>query len=1197
MTRLARAALLWGIAAILKGAPAAGVETPRRVARVAPEIRDAEDAGRVDPGLPVEKMVLVLPVRDQAGLERFLTELQDPASPRFRRWLTPSEFGERFGARKEDLEAIAGWLRSEGFAVEGAGAGRTALVFSGRAADVERAFDTELHVYLKDGRPAVGNARPMTLPPSLGRVAVRGLLPVNGFGRRSPLVREARPLVNGTQGLGLSPADFATLYGLDGVYPSARGAGQKIAIVARTNILLSDARSFRAIFGLPPRDPLVVLNGDDPGVLFGDLALLETNLDLEWSAGLAPEADVLVVVSKSTLITDGIDLSCLYAVDQNLAGILSVSYDACEPKLAPEEVSFFTNLWAQAAAQGISVLVSAGDSGAAGCDNGKSVGTVAAVNGLGTSPYATSVGGTQFDDGGNPSLFWGSTNDPVTRKTVLGPIPEVAWNESGAVPGGSGLLAGGGGASILYGRPAWQSVPGAPAGTQRLVPDIAVNAGGRVPYYLVSLGSLFPVYGTSAAAPAFAGIAALLYEAAGGRLGSLNPSLYALGVRQYADEITTVFRDVTSGSNSVPGVNGWSAGPGYDAATGLGSPDGAALAAALQAGSVPASGVDFDLTASPAVVAVAPGGSADVRLSIASATGTDPFATVSVDVPPDGVTATLGPARASAGVGIVGYASAGVPATLTLAASPDAPSRSFTLNVSASAGSVTRRVSLLVSVGGTNLSPAGPELQVPAVLSVPGVGGSHFTSDLVAVNRSGSDATLLFRYVPSPGTPGSAGPVFGTSLPAGRQFYTADATAYLAANGFDFSGGDPEGTLFLAFVGASSPGSVFAGSRTSTPDPNASVGGSFGTFMAAVPAGGATADETWVYGLREDAAFRSNLALVHAPAGSTSVGLITLEVQLFDGATGLAAGPPFQQGLVPGEFAQLDRVLARAPGGVTNGYARIRRLSGADRFIAYGVVDDGGAGGGGTSDGSLIVAGGTEGLLPVVLDLPGAIHYQTELTLTNPTAAAAQATLVYTPASVWGSGGGGTATVDLFPGEQLRAPNALDLLRQRGLAIPPGRQGGTLLVLGAVAQARTFNPNPDASVGGTFGLSYPAVDASGRATEEAFVYGLRQDAASRSNLAIADARSGGGPVDYVVEIFDAATGAAEPAATFTKTLSGGEWVQIDGVLGKAGIVEGYARVRPAAGLSDFVTYGVLNDGASADKGTSDGSYLPMVVTR
>jgi pseudomonalisin len=1197
---LARAAFLFGAAALLGGgasvaAPAGPRGTP--VAGVPPGILRSEDSGRVDPALPLEKMLLVFPARDPALLGKFLAELQDPASPRFRRWLTPSEFGNRFGASREDLEAVAAWLRSEGFAVEGATAGRMALVFSGRAADVDRAFDTELHLYQEDGTLRVGNARTMTLPASLARVAVRGLLPLNGRGRRSPLVHEVSPLFTSGASHYLAPADFAAIYGLDVVYPSAGGTGRRIAIVARTNIDLADTRAFRSFFGLPSRDPVVVVNGDDPGVRRGDIALLEANLDIEWSGGLAPDADVVVVVSKSTQTTDGIDLSCLYAVDQDLADIVSVSYGTCEQNLSPAEMAFFTNLWAQAAAEGISVVVSAGDAGAAGCDNGKSLGTVRAVNGLGSSPYATTVGGTQLDSGGNGSLYWSDTNDSQSGRSALGWIPEVAWNESALNRGGSGLLSGGGGESLVYERPSWQTVPGTPAGTQRLVPDISALAGGRSQYLLVSGGALFPVFGTSASAPAFAGIAALLHQVSGGRIGCLNPSLYALGRRQYADGSLTVFHDVTSGSNSVPGVNGFLAGPGYDAATGLGSPDLSALAAAIQEGGVPAGSPAFELTVSPAVVALAPGASAEVRISLASTGGVDPVATIALDSPPAGVTASLTPARAPAEAGPVGYASAGYPATLTLAAGPQAPAGSFALNVSASAGSVTRRVSILVTVGGPPPEPSGARLQVPVVLNVPGVGGSHFSSDLVAVNRSGSDATLLFRYIPSPGTPGSGGPVFGTSLPAGRGFYTSDAVSWLAANGFDFSGGDPKGTLFLTFAGVSSPADVFAGSRTSTPNPNAATGGSFGTFTAAVPDGRATADETWVFGLRENASFRSNLALVHASGGGSGSGPISLEIQLFDGDSGGPVGPPLTQKLEAGEFVQIGRVLSRAPGDVTNGYARVRRISGSDRFIAYGVVDDGGAGGGGTSDGSVIVSGGTDGLVPVVLDLPGAIHYQTELTLTNPASTGARATLTYTPAPLWGTVGGGSVTVDLGPGAQRLVPNAVEFLRQHGLAIPEGRQGGTLLVSGAVAQARTFNPNPDTDVGGTFGLAYPALDASGRAREEAFVYGLRQDATSRSNLAIADARAGGGPADYVAEVFDAATGSSEPVATFIRTLKGGEWVQIDGILEKAGIAEGYVRVRPAAGASDYVAYGVLNDGAGAGNGTSDGSYLPMAAVR
>jgi pseudomonalisin len=593
------AGLLAGLALLLPLPPvsAAGASRSRSapVAGVAAEIRDAEDLGRVDADRRLERMVLVLPLRDPEGLESLLSSLQDPSSARFRRWLAPAEFGGRFGATSSDVSALARWLREQGFFVEGATAGRTALVFSGRAGDVERAFDTEFHEFRRDGVRRVANVRPLTFPGEPGLPRVRGLLPVHGFARREPLVRTPGAHFNGNRGLGLAPADFAVLYGLDRAYPAGRGAGQRIAIVARTNIRMADNRSFRAFFGLSPRDPLVLLNGEDPGIRFSDLALLETNLDIEWSGGLAPEADVVVIVSKSTETTDGIDLSCLYAVDENVAGIVEVSYGLCEPRMAAEEISFYTNLWAQAAAQGITVFVSSGDSGAAGCEPGTwARGTRAAVNGLGSSPHVTSVGGTQLDDGGRGDLYWSPDNDPETMRSILGPIPEVAWNESGTVPGGAALLASGGGASLVHGRPVWQSLPGVPDGTQRLLPDVAVNAGGRVPYYIVTPGfGLYPVYGTSATAPAFAGIAALLNERAGGRLGNLNPTLYALGRRQFAEQGRPVFRDVTSGDNSVPGVPGFAAGPGYDAVTGLGSPDVAALADAIQDLTSPPPTADF----------------------------------------------------------------------------------------------------------------------------------------------------------------------------------------------------------------------------------------------------------------------------------------------------------------------------------------------------------------------------------------------------------------------------------------------------------------------------------------------------------------------------------------------------------------------------------------------------------------------------
>jgi len=180
--------------------------------------------------------------------------------------------------------------------------------------------------------------------------------------------------------------------------------------------------------------------------------------------------------------------------------------------------------------------------------------------------------------------------------------------------------------------------------------------------------------------------------------------------------------------------------------------------------------------------------------------------------------------------------------------------------------------------------------------------------------------------------------------------------------------------------------------------------------------------------------------------------------------------------------------------------------------------------------------------------------------------------------------------------QQFVTSNALSYLRGLGLAIPAtGKQGGTLLVSGAVALARTSNPNPDTTVGGSYGLSYPALAASARAKGEAWVYGLRQDADVRSNLAIADARIGGGSVSYVIDVFDADTGSTTPIRTLTLPLAGGQWWQFSGILWDAGITHGYVRVRPASGASDFVVYGVVNDGPSTGSRTSDGSYIPMVV--
>jgi hypothetical protein len=624
-----------------------------------------------------------------------------------------------------------------------------------------------------------------------------------------------------------------------------------------------------------------------------------------------------------------------------------------------------------------------------------------------------------------------------------------------------------------------------------------------------------------------------------------------------------------------------------------------ALSAALPSPTVPAA--DIALSAQPAVLAVAPGASATVTASLAQSAAADAVATLVVSGLPAGLTASFTPSTLADAT--TGVASRGETSTLTLTASSSAVAGTYRLDLAAASGSVVRHVALFVTVGSQAATPPpGPGVQAPVVLDVFGAGGSHYTSDLVAVNRGATDATLLLRFAQTP-APSSAGPTIARSLGAGRQVYVPDVIAFLAANGYALppDGSAKIGTLVATFTGASDPLAVYVGSRTSTPNPNTTVGGSFGTFSAAVSTGGAPSSSAWIYGLRENAAYRSNLALVHAPGAATGVssGPVSLQVQIYDGDSGAPVGAPLTATLQPGQFLQYNSILKLTPTGVTNGYVHVTLTSGTDRFIAYGVVNDGSGSGPGTSDGSFLPANATEGLVPIVLDVPGPPHFTTDLTLTNPTSSPVTVTLTYTASSAFSGAGSGTKTTTLAVRQQLVVPNAIAYLRSLGLPIPTtGSQGGTLLVSGAVAIARTSNPNPDPTVGGTFGLAYPAVAASARATGEAWVYGLRQDADARTNLAIADARAGNAAgIPYVVDVFDADTGTTSPALTLNVTLAGGQWTQFNTILAGAGLTHGYARVRPASGTSDFVVYGVVNDGPTAGSRTSDGSYVPMVVVK
>ncbi len=529
------------------------------------------DRGEADPQTPMNYMVMLLQPSSaqQADLAQLLAAQQDPASPQYHKWLTPEAFGERFGLSQSDLAKISAWLKAEGFSIDRQSRGGNWIAFSGSAGQTSRAFHTSIHRYSLSGESHFANASDPQVPESLAGIA-GAFLGLNDF-PLEPQSHLVSPAYTNAGQHYLAPVDFATIYDLTPLQKAGLdGTGQSIAIVGESDVYASDLSQFRTRYGLAANTPRMVLyGGADPGFTG---ALVEGELDLEWAGAIAPKASLTYVYGASAFS------AMLYAIEANLAPIVSVSYGTCEVGVA---ASAYEAIAQQANAQGITIVAASGDSGAAACDGqgfmpqatlGRSVLFPA------TLPEVTGIGGTQFAEG--TGTYWAATNSSIFG-SALSYIPEVVWNESD----GSGLGASGGGASRLYPKPAWQTGPGVPADGARDVPDLAFSAAGHDAYELVFEGGNASIAGTSCGTPTFAAVVALLnqyqiknaHQTSPG-LGNINPQLYRL-----AQSAPSAFHDVTSGNNMVAcaqgspdcatGSFGYLASPAYDQATGLGSLD------------------------------------------------------------------------------------------------------------------------------------------------------------------------------------------------------------------------------------------------------------------------------------------------------------------------------------------------------------------------------------------------------------------------------------------------------------------------------------------------------------------------------------------------------------------------------------------------------------------------------------------------
>jgi pseudomonalisin len=630
----------------------------------------ANDAGVVPDDYRMERMILTLKpdAAQRTALEALIAAQNDPASPSYHRWLTPEEYGQRFGASQNDVEQIVNWLAMHGLDSVEIGPSRSAIVFSGAAAQVEEAFHTQIHTYRVGSELHHANSSDPEIPDAFSDV-VAGIVSLHDF-RSEPMHTALQsPVTEFSAGNThyMAPADFATIYDVAPLYlQGIDGTGQSIAIVGRSNIKIADVRQFRSTFGLPVNDPQIIVNGVNPGVL-GSNEESEADLDVEWSGAVAKKATIKFVVSASTNSSDGAYLSAQYIVNHNLAPVMSMSFGLCEAALGASGNSFINSLWQQAAAQGISVFVSSGDSGAAGCDSASASRAVAgrAVNGLCSSPYSVCVGGTEFMDS-SYSLYWSASNT-MTMGSALSYIPEAVWNASAV----SGLWAGGGGASAIYSKPAWQDGVGVPADGRRDVPDASLSAAVHDGYLIFMNSNNLVSGGTSAASPSFAGLMALVIESRGARQGNPSPVLYSLANNQRYGG-AAVFHDVKTGNNSVPGVSGFAAVAGYDQATGLGSVDADVL---VNHWKDAAGAATFHLILASSAVSVTRGASAKLGARVSLSGGFNAPVVLTVKGLPSGVSATLAPAALAApGAGT---------AVLTLTSTAKAAPGKYTATVSA----------------------------------------------------------------------------------------------------------------------------------------------------------------------------------------------------------------------------------------------------------------------------------------------------------------------------------------------------------------------------------------------------------------------------------------------------------------------------------------------------------------------------------
>lgn len=509
-------------------------------------------------------LVVALDLRNEEELDRLLARQADPTSEDFQKFLSVTEFEKRFSPTKKDVDAVVVGLKQSDSDVIAVSPNRS-FIHIRRKPSKQASLSSEKPYSTANLLPALPLHRNPFASDRRLTPSIKGISAIDPTMVYHPMhahTKAQSPKSERTTPPGLSVRDIAIAYD----FPNANnlkterqavysGNGQRIAIVSAWGFSDADVEQFWSYHGVS-RTGTVTVKSFGPGPI--TMHHMETTMNLEQVGAQAPGADIVMYLAANAL-TLWFDMALDTAVRDNV-DIVSISWLVCERTSNPLLSSIRHNILKQAAAQGIAVFVSSGDQGAYCSQEPSHTGAqLKAVLDVGDSsdPFVTSVGGTT-----------------LVRDADGKVKEETAWS------------GGGGGVSTYFGRPHWQKGASLPLGDKRLVSDVAFVADPdlRSAYDVFFEGQWRNQGGTSFGAPNWAALWALAQEANGRRLGPANPLLYMLADSpQYA----TVFNDITQGNNGNRVGSGFSAAPGWDHPTGLGTPRGTLLIRALSSNGKP----------------------------------------------------------------------------------------------------------------------------------------------------------------------------------------------------------------------------------------------------------------------------------------------------------------------------------------------------------------------------------------------------------------------------------------------------------------------------------------------------------------------------------------------------------------------------------------------------------------------------------